>query len=443
MIQAMSQVEKRNASMFLTVAIIWAAMLMATPAFAQGTWATKAPMPTARSATGAGVINGKLYVVGGCAASCLPSLATNEVYDSVTDTWATKAPMPFARNRLAAGVVNGILYAVGGCADNACGSLLNTNQAYNPVTDTWTTKAPILTARRDFSIVVVNGILYAIGGLTGPGSVGIASVEAYDPVTDSWSTKTAMTTARCCAQADTVNGLIYVVGGTSAAGVSISALEVYNPTTNSWTGKAPMPLPFKASDGAGAINGLLYVVGGDQTGLSQTTRLYNPATDTWSTDAPMPAFLFGFAFGVINCVLHTAGGGDGSGAVFGTTFAFTPSKLCVSIDIKPGSFPNSINLGSNGTVPVAILSAPAPNFFDATTVDPTTVMLAGASVALRGKGTPNASVQDVNGDGLLDLVVHVSTEALQLTGTDTQAILTGQTYGGQTIQGSDSVRIVP
>jgi hypothetical protein len=44
---------------------------------------------------------------------------------------------------------------------------------------------------------------------------------------------------------------------------------------------------------------------------------------------------------------------------------------------------------------------------------------------------------------LADLVVHVSTEALQLSNGDTEAILTGQTYSGQQIQGSDSVRIVP
>jgi tRNA pseudouridine-54 N-methylase len=38
-------------------------------------------------------------------------------------------------------------------------------------------------------------------------------------------------------------------------------------------------------------------------------------------------------------------------------------------------------------------------------------------VALKGKGTPMASTQDVNGDGRMDLVVHVSTEALQLSDT--------------------------
>jgi hypothetical protein len=112
----------------------------------------------------------------------------------------------------------------------------------------------------------------------------------------------------------------------------------------------------------------------------------------------------------------------------------------VVIDIKPGSFPNSINLGSNGTVPVAILS---PSSLDAATIDPSTVALAGAAVNLRGRGTPMASNEDVNGDGLRDLVVHVSTQALQLTGTDVEAVLTGKTFGGTPVQGTDSVRVVP
>lgn len=111
----------------------------------------------------------------------------------------------------------------------------------------------------------------------------------------------------------------------------------------------------------------------------------------------------------------------------------------VAIDIKPGSFPNSINLGSNGSVPVAIFGSAS---FDATTIDPTTVTLASAPVRLEGKGTPMASLNDVNNDGWLDLVVHVETEALQLSYGDHMATLEGQTFGGVTIRGVDSVRIV-
>lgn len=117
-----------------------------------------------------------------------------------------------------------------------------------------------------------------------------------------------------------------------------------------------------------------------------------------------------------------------------------PTAILVEIDIKPGGVPNSINLGSHGTVPVAILSSAE---FDASTVDPNTVELAGARVEKRGKGKLMASLEDVNSDGLLDLIVHVSTEDLQLSHGDTIATMTGQSYEGEQIQGSDSVHIVP
>lgn len=90
-------------------------------------------------------------------------------------------------------------------------------------------------------------------------------------------------------------------------------------------------------------------------------------------------------------------------------------------------------------MPVAIFSSPT---FDATTVDPTTVTLADAGVKVRGNGTAQASEQDVNGDGLLDLVVHVLTEGLNLTDGDEQATLMAQTFHGTNIEGSDSVRVV-
>ena len=116
--------------------------------------------------------------------------------------------------------------------------------------------------------------------------------------------------------------------------------------------------------------------------------------------------------------------------------------IAVDIDIKPGSYPNSINLGSKGVVPVAILST---STFDANTVDPDTVELAGADVAVRGKSNKLlAHEEDVNDDGLMDLVCQVETENLdpdQLQ--EGYAILTGSTYDGQAIEGSDEITIVP
>jgi len=127
--------------------------------------------------------------------------------------------------------------------------------------------------------------------------------------------------------------------------------------------------------------------------------------------------------------------GDGLGDVC--------DSLCdVEIDIKPGSYPNSINLGSKGVIPVAILSS---DTFDATQVDPATVQLAGAGVAVKGKGNRSlAHEEDANGDGLLDLVIQAETENLDPAAfQDGYAILTGNLYGGTPIEGSDEIVIVP
>ena len=114
--------------------------------------------------------------------------------------------------------------------------------------------------------------------------------------------------------------------------------------------------------------------------------------------------------------------------------------LTVPIDIKPGTSTNTVNLGSNGVIPVAILSTAT---FDARQVDPGSVSLAGAHVKVKGKGTYQSSFQDVNGDGRQDLVVQVMTQALELTAGDSRAFLDGRTFSGQRIIGVDSIRVVP
>jgi hypothetical protein len=113
--------------------------------------------------------------------------------------------------------------------------------------------------------------------------------------------------------------------------------------------------------------------------------------------------------------------------------------LLVMIDIKPGSYPNSINPNARGVIPVAILTT---EDFDASTVDPQTVALEGAGARAKGKSGRYGSMEDVDGDGDLDLVVQIE-NVIEWDPEATEATLTGETYDGITIQGTDTVNIVP
>jgi hypothetical protein len=114
--------------------------------------------------------------------------------------------------------------------------------------------------------------------------------------------------------------------------------------------------------------------------------------------------------------------------------------ITADIDIKPGSFPNSINPKSKGKIPVAILSS--ATFNAVTQVDQGSLTFGhiGNELSL---AFCNSNGEDVNGDTLLDLVCHFHTQTAAFESGDTQGILKGKTVGDIPIIGTDSVRIVP
>jgi lectin-like protein/thrombospondin type 3 repeat protein len=125
-------------------------------------------------------------------------------------------------------------------------------------------------------------------------------------------------------------------------------------------------------------------------------------------------------------------------------------KFPVKVDLKPGEYPNTINLGSHGVIPVAIYGkAFTGGVFDPHQLDLASLMFNEdrISVKLKGKGAFNAIYQDLNGDGIPDLIVNIMTDSIDIDPHTTTVKLTGQIvtgpFQGFAIEGSDSVKLVP
>ncbi|MGE5293551.1 MAG: hypothetical protein ACM3VT_01855 [Solirubrobacterales bacterium] len=125
--------------------------------------------------------------------------------------------------------------------------------------------------------------------------------------------------------------------------------------------------------------------------------------------------------------------------------------LTVGIDIKPGSYPNAININGNGVIPVAILGSAT---LDVSQIDPATLLFGGLNVKTKNNGALQCSIADVSGDfttpqgapdGYPDLVCQFAdVDGSVFQGQDT-ATLTGNLYaqfGGTPIQGSDTIKLV-
>ena len=124
-------------------------------------------------------------------------------------------------------------------------------------------------------------------------------------------------------------------------------------------------------------------------------------------------------------------------ATFGEIPPTGVNCLTVNIDVKPPSDPATINPSSSGTVPAAILSTAD---FNATT------QVNRSSLTFGHTGLEHSlafcNVEDVNGDGLPDLVCHFNTQAASFLAGDTQGILNGRTVDGTPIVGTDSIVII-
>lgn len=172
------------------------------------------------------VVKQRTYAIGGHPGpQWRGASAAVESYDPTTDLWTPRADMPTGRTGLVAGVVNGKIYAIGGGDEDGSSAAV---EEYDPATDRWTKKRDMPTPRSYPSAAVVNRLIYVIGGTANEGTS--VAAEAYDPARDKWRPLKDLPNPRWGAAAVAHEGLIYVLGGQHAGGLApiLDSVIVYD-----------------------------------------------------------------------------------------------------------------------------------------------------------------------------------------------------------------------
>src|SRR4029453_15844950 len=213
-------------------------------------WKPLAPLPGKRGSAIAAEVGGKIYVIGGAttAAGSKDSfftafgpasvLATKHVYDPATNKWESRNPMSVPRNHAFSGVVNGKIYVIGGRTGQAfILSATNTDvvEEYNPASNMWSIpKERMPTARSGGASGTDGRRIYVAGGeVTTTELVGaFRAVEAYEPATNSWMTLPSMPMPRHGLPGAVIGNRFHLVSGMIQ---SAGALTFLDPTLSTHT----------------------------------------------------------------------------------------------------------------------------------------------------------------------------------------------------------------
>ena len=137
---------------------------------AEDSWKALAPMPTKRGSPVAAVVGGKIYVIGGRTGAAFISVATNtnivEEYDPASDSWgASKARMPSARSAVASGTYRDRIYIAGGeFQDDSMMAAFRALEAYQPPTNSWAILPRMPVPRHGLAGGVVGNRLHLVSG---------------------------------------------------------------------------------------------------------------------------------------------------------------------------------------------------------------------------------------------------------------------------------------
>ncbi|MET8645014.1 carboxypeptidase regulatory-like domain-containing protein [Streptomyces sp. NPDC004675] len=224
-------------------------------------WSRIADLPQALAAPSAAFVDGTLYETGGWALSpdgtkALDVKATY-AYDTAKNTWSRKADLPTVQGSAATAVLDGQLYVIGGCSAE-CTAPESVVYRYSPQYDRWTRVADLPVAAQWSACAGLGHEIVCAGGVTRSpeDQVSLSSTYAYNPHTDVWTRLADLPHGLWGGVANGANGELQVAGGVVPNGGGSSATNEtlqYDPVTNTWRNlpNAPSAIFRSSSSGCG------------------------------------------------------------------------------------------------------------------------------------------------------------------------------------------------
>lgn len=222
---------------------------------ATNTWKARAHLPVPlRSANGAAVVDGKIYVSGGFSRQWdetrevwrVKTMQTLYVYDPGADSWARRRDMPITAVNGASVGYQGKLYVATACYYEApCPTANSIVWRYDPATNRWTKFAERERDWWDVSAGLIGGKLYLVEQFTG-------ALDILDLATGTWSSGPDRPYRACSTATTTLQARLYLFGWCDDYPTDPEIRDrglVFDPAGNAWSEVTPAPIGTSA-DGA-------------------------------------------------------------------------------------------------------------------------------------------------------------------------------------------------
>lgn len=268
--------------------------------------------------------DGYVYVIGGYSSSSVYNTALWR-YNTTTNLWESKAAFVGGRINFACGVVDNKIYVIGGA--NESGNQRGVS-CYDIATDTWSDKAAIYPTNnvKSYDSCTVNNKIYIIGGK--PNSSPVNYNYIYNPITDAFeygaSRPVGIYAAATFVMDDT--NIISAMGQTPE-NTPTDVVYKFNTVANTWDSGIPPVAPEKlANVKAVTINNKGYTFGGAISAqVTNTTYVYDGVE--WgllSNRTTVPPGRFSHGWAAYDDKAYLMGGRNSVG-YFNDFWVFTPS----------------------------------------------------------------------------------------------------------------------